>query len=185
MIKKVGVIGSGTMGSGIAQVAATSGCMVKLYDNDIDAVKKAEQSLDKILSRLIEKDRIDENEKIRIQNNISYVNSLKDLNDPELIIEAIVEDLGIKQKVFTELENYVSDACIIATNTSSLSVASISSALKRPDRCIGIHFFNPAPQMKLVEVIPCIQTDQEFLNISVVTNNNWCKTLAVAKYKPV
>ncbi len=184
MIKKVGVIGSGTMGSGIAQVAATSGCMVKLYDNNIDAVEKAEQSLDRILSRLIEKDRIDDNEKIRIQNNISYVSSLKELKDSELVIEAIVEDLCIKQKVFTELESYVSDACIIATNTSSLSVASISSALKIPDRCIGIHFFNPAPLMKLVEVIPGIQTGQKVLDSSVETIKNWGKTVAVAKDTP-
>jgi 3-hydroxybutyryl-CoA dehydrogenase len=184
MIKKVGVIGSGTMGSGIAQVAATSGCSVKLYDNSIDAIKKAEQNLDRILDRLIKKGRIDEDDKIRIQNNINYVSSLKDLNDSDMVIEAIVEDLNIKQKVFIELENLVSDECVIATNTSSLSVASISSALKRPDRCIGIHFFNPAPLMKLVEVIPAIQTSKDTLDNSVTILENWGKTVAVAKDTP-
>jgi len=184
MIKKVGVIGYGTMGSGIAQVAATSGCIVKLYDNNIDAIKKAEINLDRILLRLIEKGRIDENEKIRIQNNINYVNSLKDLKDSDLVIEAIVEDLDIKQKVFTELEGYVSESCIIATNTSSLSIASISSTLKSPDRCIGIHFFNPAPLMKLVEIIPAIQTNKEIIDSSVETIKNWGKTVAVAKDTP-
>ena len=184
MIKKVGVIGSGTMGSGIAQVAATSGCVVKLYDNNPDTIKKAEQNLDRILWRLIEKDRIDENEKLRIQNNISYVSTLEDLNDSDLVVEAIVENLDIKHKVISELESYVSDACVIATNTSSLSVASISSALKKPERCIGIHFFNPAPLMKLVEIIPAIQTSQEVLDNSIMTIKNWGKTVAVAKDTP-
>jgi len=172
------------MGSGIAQVAATSGCTVKIYDNNIDAIQKAEQNLDRILNRLIEKERIDENEKYRIQNNIRCVSSLKDLNDSDLVIEAIIEDLDIKQKVFVELESYVSDECVIATNTSSLSVASISAALKRPDRCIGIHFFNPAPLMKLAEIIPAIQTSQEVINQSVTTIKNWGKTVAVAKDTP-
>jgi 3-hydroxybutyryl-CoA dehydrogenase len=184
MIHKVGVIGSGTMGSGIAQVAATSGCEVKIYDNDIDALKKAETILNRILYRLIEKGRIDEKEKTRIQNNISYVGSLKDFKDSDLVIEAIIEDLDVKQKVFAELEVSVTDECIIATNTSSLSVASISSALRNPVRCIGIHFFNPAPLMKLVEIIPAIQTSREVIDRSVETIRNWGKTVAVAKDTP-
>ena len=141
----VGIIGSGTMGSGIAQVAATSGCSVKLYDTNIDALHKAENTLDKILSRLIEKGRIDSAEKSRIQSNIDYVNSLDELGNSNLTIEAIVEDLDIKKKVFEHLETYVSEDCILASNTSSLSIASIASALKKPERCIGIHFINPAP----------------------------------------
>jgi len=111
----VGIIGGGTMGSGIAQVAATAGCMVNLYDTNQMALDKAKASLEKILNRLIEKDRIDTNEKIRIQNNINYVGSLKELSDSNLTIEAIIENLDIKQKVFSELENYVSEECIIAS----------------------------------------------------------------------
>ncbi|TYA54621.1 3-hydroxyacyl-CoA dehydrogenase NAD-binding domain-containing protein [Formosa maritima] len=184
MINKVGIIGSGTMGSGIAQVAAASGCTVKLYDTNQAALDKAKSSLDKILSRLIEKDRIDSDEKDRIQSNISYVDSLKDLADSNLTIEAIIENLDIKKKVFSELETYVSDDCIIASNTSSLSIASIAASLNKPERCVGIHFFNPAPLMKLVEVIPAIQTSKEVLEKSVQTISDWKKVVAVAKDTP-
>jgi len=180
----VGIIGSGTMGSGIAQVAATSGCKVKLYDTNEAALDKAKIALDKILNRLIEKSRIDRNEKSRIQGNIEYVDNLKDLSDSNLIIEAIVENLDIKKKVFSELETYVSGDCIIASNTSSLSIASIAASLEKPERCVGIHFFNPAPLMKLVEVIPAIQTSEDVLQKSIDIISNWKKIVAVAKDTP-
>lgn len=180
----VGIIGSGTMGSGIAQVAATAGCSVKLYDTNQEALDKAKASLEKILNRLIEKGRIDAEEKKRIQSNIIYVDSLKVLADSNLTIEAIVENLDIKKNVFSELESYVSEDCIIASNTSSLSIASIASSLQKPERCIGIHFFNPAPLMKLVEVIPAVQTSKAVLDKSVETIKSWKKTVAVAKDTP-
>ena len=180
----IGIIGSGTMGSGIAQVAATSGCVVKLYDTNQAALNKAKVSLEKILNRLIEKGRIDTEEKNRIQGNIQYVDCLKDLGDSNLTIEAIIENLEIKQKVFSELETYVSEDCIIASNTSSLSIASIAASLEKPERCVGIHFFNPAPLMKLVEVIPAIQTSKEVLEKSIQTIKDWKKVVAVAKDTP-
>ena len=180
----IGIIGSGTMGSGIAQVAATSACMVKLYDSNQDALNRAKSNLERILNRLIEKGRIEIEEKSRIQNNIQYVNSLKDLSDSDLTIEAIIENLDIKQKVFSELESYVSADCIIASNTSSLSIASIASSLQKPEHCIGIHFFNPAPLMKLVEIIPAIQTSETVLEKSITTIKNWGKIVAVAKDTP-
>ncbi len=180
----VGIIGSGTMGSGIAQVAATSGCNVKLYDTNQTALQKSEAALEKILLRLIEKGRIDTDEKSRIQDHISYVDSLKDLSDSDLTIEAILENLDIKKKVFSELESYVSEDCIIASNTSSLSIASIAASLKKPERCVGIHFFNPAPLMKLVEVIPAIQTSKDVLDASVKIITDWKKIVAVAKDTP-
>lgn len=180
----IGIIGSGTMGSGIAQVAATTGCRVKLYDTNQSALDQAKAALEKILKRLIEKGRIDETEKNRIQGNIQYVDSLKSLSDADLTIEAIVENLDIKKKVFSELENYVSGDCIIASNTSSLSIASIASSLQNPERCIGIHFFNPAPLMKLVEVIPAIQTSKETLDKAIQIIKDWKKTVAVAKDTP-
>ena len=180
----IGIIGSGTMGSGIAQVAATAGCMVKLYDTNQTALDKAKAGLEKILNRLIEKGRIDTDEKNRIQTNISYVANLKALSDSDLTIEAIVENLDIKKKVFSELESYVSDDCIIASNTSSLSIASIAASLQKPERCVGIHFFNPAPLMKLVEVIPAIQTSKEVLQKSINTISDWKKVVAVAKDTP-
>src|SRR5690606_16705138 len=120
----IAIIGSGTMGSGIAQVAATAGAKVKVFDTDQKALESSKSKLEKILSRLIEKEKIDEAEKNRIQNNIGYVNNLKSLSDAELSIEAIVENLEIKQKLFRELESYQSENAIIASNTSSLSIAS-------------------------------------------------------------
>ena len=181
---KVGIIGSGTMGSGIAQVAATAGCQVNLFDANQAILEKSKASLEKILIRLIEKGRIDILEKNRIHSNISYVNSLKELSNSDLIIEAIIENLEIKKKVFSELETLVSDDCIIASNTSSLSIASIAASLKNPKRCVGIHFFNPAPLMKLVEVIPAIQTSYETLEKSIDTISSWGKTVAIAKDTP-
>jgi len=136
------------------------------------------------LSRLVEKERINTTEKNRIQANISYVESLKELGPCNLVIEAIVERLDIKQQVFSELESYVSEEAIIASNTSSLSIASIAAALQKPERCIGIHFFNPAPLMKLVEVIPAIQTSSEVQSEVVSIISNWKKTVAVAKDTP-
>ena len=180
----VGIIGSGTMGSGIAQVGATANCKVKLFDTNVKALKHAEQSLEKILMRLIEKGRIDYDEKNRIQSNISYVDSLEELSDSNLVIEAIVENLDIKQNVFSKLEALVSTDCIIASNTSSLSIASIASALNKPERCVGIHFFNPAPLMKLVEIIPAIQTSDKVLEKAIGTISDWGKTVAVAKDTP-
>tara|TARA_B100000809_G_C15100116_1_gene516564 strand:+ start:231 stop:1388 length:1158 start_codon:yes stop_codon:yes gene_type:complete len=180
----VGIIGGGTMGSGIAQVAATAGCKVKLYDTNQAALDKAKAALEKILARLIVKGRIDSEEKNRIQANISYVDSLRALGDSNLTIEAIIENLEIKQKVFSELESYVSDDCIIASNTSSLSIASIAASLEKPERCVGIHFFNPAPLMKLVEVIPAIQTSEAVLEKSIQTIKDWKKIVAVTKDTP-
>ncbi|NAS31539.1 3-hydroxybutyryl-CoA dehydrogenase [Flavobacteriaceae bacterium R38] len=184
MIKKVGIIGSGTMGSGIAQVAATSGCTVCVYDMNQGALEKSKSNLEKVLSRLVEKGRIDEDEKNRIQGNINYAYKLESIGDADLIIEAIVENLEIKQKVFVQLEGYLSKDAVIASNTSSLSIASIAAACKIPERVIGIHFFNPAPLMKLVEVIPAVQTNPAVLEKVVTTIKNWGKTVAVAKDTP-
>ena len=181
---KVGIIGSGTMGSGIAQVAATAGCQVNLFDANQTVLEKSKTSLEKILIRLIEKGRIDTLEKNRIQSNINYVDSLEKLSDSDLIIEAIIENLKVKKKVFSELETLVSDDCIIASNTSSLSIASIAASLKNSKRCVGIHFFNPAPLMKLVEVIPAIQTSYETLEKSIDTISSWGKIVAIAKDTP-
>lgn len=184
MIKNIGIIGAGTMGSGIAQVAATAGCVVKLFDVNQEALDKAKAALEKVLKRLIEKGRIDASEKDRIQANITYVTTLKELANADLTIEAIVEKLEVKKKVFQELETYVSDTAIIASNTSSLSIASIAASLQNPERCIGIHFFNPAPLMKLVEVIPAVQTSQNVLDTCVAEITRWKKVVAIAKDTP-
>lgn len=181
---KVAIIGSGTMGSGIAQVAATSGCAVKLYDTNQAALEKSKTGLDTTLSKLVEKEKIGAAEKARISTNISYVSALEELHDSDLVIEAIVENLEIKRKLFSDLERLVSEKAILASNTSSLSIASIAASCKKPERVVGIHFFNPAPLMQLVEIIPAVQTSPEVLEKSVQTITDWKKTVAVAKDTP-
>lgn len=181
---KVAIIGSGTMGSGIAQVAATSGCEVKIYDTNLDALAKSKTNLVATLSKLVEKAKIDELQKNRIENNISYVHTLGELSHSDLVIEAIIENLEIKRKLFSELENYVSPETILASNTSSLSIASIAASCQKPERVIGIHFFNPAPLMQLVEVIPAVQTSKEVLNKTAQIISDWKKVVAIAKDTP-
>jgi 3-hydroxybutyryl-CoA dehydrogenase len=181
---KVAVIGSGTMGSGIAQVAATAGCQVKIFDSNLSALEKSKSSLEATLARLVEKEKIDTKEKNRIENNISFAHSLSELSHSDLVIEAIVENIDIKRKLFSDLETYVSPETILASNTSSLSIASIAASCQKPERVIGIHFFNPAPLMQLVEVIPAIQTSAEVLTTTIQTITDWKKVVAVAKDTP-
>ena len=172
------------MGSGIAQVAATAGCEVKIYDTNLDALAKSKSNLEINLSKLVEKEKIDATEKTRIENNISYAHTLAELSHSDLVIEAIIENIEIKRKLFSELENYVSPETILASNTSSLSIASIAASCQKPERVIGIHFFNPAPLMQLVEVIPAVQTSEEVLQKSVEIITDWKKVVAVAKDTP-
>lgn len=172
------------MGSGIAQVAATAGCEVKIYDTNLDALTKSKTNLEVNLSKLVDKTKIDKHEKSRIENNISYAHTLGELSHSDLVIEAIIENLDIKRKLFSELENYVSPETILASNTSSLSIASIAASCQKPERVIGIHFFNPAPLMQLVEIIPAIQTSEEVLKTTIKTISDWKKTAAVAKDTP-
>ena len=180
----VGIIGSGTMGSGIAQVAATSGCSVKFFDINKEALAKSKANLENTLSKLVEKGKIDDSEKSRISNNITYINELSALSNSDLVIEAIIENLEIKRKLFSDLEKIVSENCILASNTSSLSITSIASSCQIPERVIGIHFFNPAPLMQLVEAIPAIQTSDEVLQKTIQIISDWKKVVAVAKDTP-
>ena len=133
---------------------------------------------------LLEKGKIDAVEKNRISSSITYGSALEDLFDSELVIEAIIENLEIKRKLFSELESIVSDETILASNTSSLSIASIAVSCQKSERVIGIHFFNPAPLMQLVEVVPAVQTNERTLQKAVETISNWKKVVAVAKDTP-
>lgn len=180
----VGIIGSGSMGSGIAQVAATSGEQVFLYDTNAAALDKAKASLQKILARLVEKGKINQEESIGIQSRINYVSSLQEMSSADIVIEAIIENLEIKQSVFKELESIVSNDCILASNTSSLSIASIASSCDRANRVVGIHFFNPAPLMKLVEIIPAVQTSNEVKEKAKKIIDSWGKTTVLVKDTP-
>lgn len=178
----VGVIGAGAMGSGIAQVAATAGHPVLVYDTQKEALSKSEQTLKATLSKLEEKGKIPS--AAAISDRIKYINDLASFKDAGLIIEAIVENLEIKKKVFAALEAIVNENTVLATNTSSLSVTSIAAACKLPNRVIGIHFFNPAPLMALVEVIPAIQT-RELLVIDMKNlMTAWGKVPVIAKDTP-
>ena len=181
---KTGIIGSGSMGSGIAQVAATAGHEVLLYDNNPDALKRARAKLEKILARLVEKGRLEQKDSAGILGRIRFVDSMYEYKDAGLVIEAIVENLDVKKAVFEQVEDIVPQDCILATNTSSLSIASIASACKNPSRVIGIHFFNPAPLMKLVEIIPAVQTNHETLKQSEQLIQSWGKTTVAAKDTP-
>jgi 3-hydroxybutyryl-CoA dehydrogenase len=181
---QIGIIGAGTMGSGIAQVAAQNNHSVILVDSSEHAIARAKSSLEITLTKLVEKGKISIEKSNDIRANISFSQELDSLHNCGLIIEAIVEKLEIKHDLFLKIESLVSDNCIIASNTSSLSIASLGSVLAKSNRIIGIHFFNPAPLMPLVEVIPAVQTTDEVLNKSVEIIKSWGKVVVVCKDTP-
>jgi 3-hydroxybutyryl-CoA dehydrogenase len=180
----VGVVGAGTMGAGIAQVAAQNGHQVVLVDTNQEMLNKAELGLGKVLARLVEKGTISADERINLQGNITYTTSITDLQHCGMVIEAIVENLGVKHNVFEAIEKVVAPTCILASNTSSLSIASIGSVLKHASRVIGIHFFNPAPLMPLVEIIPAVQTATATLDEAKALIDSWGKVSVVCKDTP-
>ncbi len=181
---KVGILGAGTMGTGIAQVAAAYGHDVYIYDNNEAALRNSKEKLKKIFARLIEKEKISEIEATRILNRIHHSEFIGVTEDCGIIIEAIVEILENKQEAFRKLEKTFSENAILATNTSSLSVTSIASACKKPERVIGIHFFNPAPILPLVEIVPGLNTSQHVIKETRELISAWGKTTVVAKDTP-
>lgn len=180
----VGIIGAGTMGIGIAQVAATNGCKVWVYDANAKQVETATVGLEKTLTKLVDKQKISAEKMTEILANISIATELKDFKDCELVIEAIIENKEIKTKVFTELEKHVSESCVIGSNTSSISITSLGAELQKPERFIGIHFFNPAPLMPLVEVIPSLLTERSLAEKIYDLMKDWGKTPVIAKDIP-
>ncbi|REC53785.1 3-hydroxybutyryl-CoA dehydrogenase [Chryseobacterium piscium] len=180
----IGVIGAGTMGIGIAQVAATNGCKVWVYDANAKQVETATVGLEKTLTKLVDKQKISAEKMTEILANISIATELKDFKDCELIIEAIIENKEIKTKVFTELEKHVSESCVIGSNTSSISITSLGAELQKPERFIGIHFFNPAPLMPLVEIIPSLLTEKFLAEKMYNLMKDWGKTPVIAKDIP-
>ena len=183
-MKTIGVIGAGSMGSGIAQIAATNECKVLLFDNNSKALLKALEKLEKILNRLVQKNKINQLQSEKIISRISTVENIVELSSCDLVIEAIIEDIDVKKNIFSELDVICPKSTILATNTSSLSVTSIASSCKFPERVIGIHFFNPAPIMPLVEIIPCIQGTDQTLQISKKLIDSWGKVAVIAKDTP-
>ena len=183
-MKKVGIIGAGAMGSGIAQVAATAGHSVVLFDTKAEALSLSKSKLASIMDRLVEKGRLTSEEAQEIQKRISYADYMEALSESGIIIEAIIENLDVKKGVFSSIESLVSKDCILASNTSSLSIASIASACERSERVLGIHFFNPAPLMPLVEIIPAIQTADEITDEARNIIDSWKKITVLAKDTP-
>lgn len=172
------------MGAGIAQVAATAGIKVKVIDINQDALAKAEQNLTNTMNKLFEKGKLLKEQIDAIASNITWHSELASLHDADLVIEAIIENLDIKKKLFVELEAIVSTKTILASNTSSLSITSIAAACKLPERVIGIHFFNPAPLMELVEIVPALQTAPDILSKGKSIIDSWGKKTVIAKDTP-
>ena len=184
MTKRIFVVGAGTMGAGIAQLAAQKGFETWLYDLSSDQLSKAQAGINKSLTSLLEKGKIDATSYEAILGRIQFVNHLDAAQHTDLVIEAIVENLTIKHEVFKALEGLVSPTCILASNTSSLSIASISSALKQPERFLGIHFFNPATLMPLVEIIPSVLTHEAVVVQAQEIILAMGKTVALCKDTP-
>jgi 3-hydroxybutyryl-CoA dehydrogenase len=180
----VAVIGSGAMGSGIAQVAAAAGYPVKLFDTRPDAVGQAIADIGKVYQRLVEKGRMTVAEADAAHARLHGVGSLREMADAALVIEAIVEHLDVKRMLFEDLEGIVGDDCILATNTSSISVTSIAARLRRPERLVGMHFFNPVPLMALVEVISGLATSKDVADTVFATAAAWGKQPVHAKSTP-
>lgn len=180
----VGVVGAGAMGSGIAQVAATHGHPVRVFDSLPDARRQSEAGIHKILDRLVAKGRLDGDSATAIRGRIDFATSLEAFFDSGLVIEAVVEKLDVKKSVFADLEEVVNHDCVLATNTSSLSIAAIAAACERPDNVLGVHFFNPAPLMPLVEIVPGVATSSSVVEETRALIDDWGKTTVVAKDTP-
>lgn len=181
---QVAVIGAGAMGAGIAQVAAQAGHPVKLYDNRPGAAAQAVAGIDRQLARLVEKGKLPAGEREAIVARLCPADTLDTLADARLVIEAIVENLSVKQALLHELEALCADDCILASNTSSLSITSLAAGLKRPQQVVGMHFFNPAPLMALVEVVSGLATDPAVAACLYDTAKAWGKQPVHARSTP-
>ncbi len=165
-IKTIGVVGAGTMGNGIAQMAAAMGAQVIMRDIKDEFVQRGMQSIDKFLSKGVARGKVTEEQKAEILGRITGTTEMKDLAQADFIIEAVIEDLDLKKSVFQELDEICRPEVILATNTSSMSITLIAAATKRPDKVVGMHFFNPVPLMKLVEVIRGYATSDETVKVT-------------------
>ena len=183
-MKNIGVIGAGTMGIGIAQVAAQNWNQVVLVDTNQEVLDKAKAQLEKTLLKLVEKQKISQEDSNKTLSLIEFTSNYEALKSADLVIEAIIENITVKHTVFSQIESIVSPNCILASNTSSLSIASISSVLKNPERMLGIHFFNPAPLMALVEIIPGVRTSNEVTITAKSIIDSWKKKTVLVKDTP-
>ena len=181
---KIGVLGGGAMGAGIAQVAAQAGHSVVLVDIQAEQLNKAMENLNAGLQKLVEKGKFNEAQSQQIISSIQTSTSIQDFKGCGLIIEAIVEKLEVKLTVFKELDSLLDESVILASNTSSLSITAIAAACQFPQRVVGLHFFNPATIMPLVEIIPAIQTDNKLPMLLKDMMISWKKVPVIAKDWP-
>lgn len=187
MIKKdtiIGIVGAGAMGTGIALVAATSGHKVIVFDVNSAALSKSKAQMSKTLKSLAEKGKLSAHASEEISHRVSFVDYVKSFDRCGLVIEAVIENLDVKQTIFEEVEKIAPKNCVLATNTSSISISSIASNCERPENLVGLHFFNPAVVMPLVEIIPSIDTKPEIIQSLTELMTSWGKIPVVAKDTP-
>lgn len=184
-IKRIGVVGAGTMGNGIAQVAAQIGCDVVMRDIEMKFVEGGMKKIEGFLSRSVEKGKMDSKEKDTIIGRIRGTTDMHDLNEVDFVVEAVLEDMDLKKRVFKELDELCRPDVILATNTSSMSITEIGASTKRPDKVCGMHFFNPVPLMRLVEIIRGYSTTDETIQTTTELAQKMGKvTVEVKKDSP-
>jgi 3-hydroxybutyryl-CoA dehydrogenase len=183
-IKKVGVVGCGSMGAGIAQLCAQSGFAVVVSEINDELLKRGLGFIDKTLARSAEKGKLSQADKDAVTGRIKGTTSTKDFADCDLMIEAAIENLDLKKKIFAELDGICPKQTILATNTSCLSIIDMAVVTKRADKVVGLHFFNPAPIMKLLEIVKTIATSEETMAVSQKFGEKLGKTTVVAKDAP-
>jgi len=174
-IKTIGVLGAGSMGNGIAQVAAQSGYNVVMRDIEDKFIDRALKGIDKFLSKSVEKGKITADDKSTTLGRIKGTTKMEDLKDVDFVVEVVLEDMDLKKKVFKELDELTRKEVILATNTSSMSITEIATATNRQDKVVGMHFFNPVPLMRLVEVIRGYNTSDDTIKVAMDLARNFKK----------
>jgi len=181
---KVAVLGAGAMGTGIGQVAAQNSCQVVYYDSFRGAIERSKSSIEKIFGRLVEKGRMSEDERASTLAQMKWSKDISAIKGADIVIEAVIENLEVKKALFAEAETLIAEDSWLCTNTSSLSIAALSSELRHPQRFGGLHFFNPAPLMPLVEIVPGIQSNDDFADTMEALMASWGKVPVLAKDTP-
>lgn len=183
-IKLIGVCGSGSMGAGIIQVAAQSGFSVKVLEANDAAIQRGKSIIEGGLKKLVDKGKMTSEDRDAILSKISFTTNHNDFADVDFVIEAVFENIDVKKELFNKLDTVTKDSVVYASNTSSLSITEMASFCKRPNKFVGMHFFNPVPVMKLVEVIPAIQTDTETIEVAKALAAKFGKTSVLCKDTP-
>ena len=183
-INRLFIVGAGQMGSGIAQVALQSGYLVTLQDTSEEAVARGVKNIEKSLARLVEKGKLQPEQKADYLSNLKSTIVFDSAAEADLIIEAAYEDVSLKQKIFSQLDQIAKPGAVIASNTSSISITEIAASTKRPQQVIGMHFFNPVPVMKLLEITRGLATSDEVLAIAQEVGQKMGKVTIVSKDSP-